>query len=116
MQTSPTHIRAVRMATQVTVTEHKMLGWGRTIMFGRRNEQDDGGGVGRGEECGAYGSGIEKGAKFLRIAGGSRGERGLGGSGVGTGINPHPDFRKKAVGNVAGLSGQQLEPAEDMRW
>jgi aspartate ammonia-lyase len=43
-------------------------------------------------------------------------ELGLGGSAVGTGINTHPDYRVKAVANLARISGQKLEPAADMRW
>src|SRR4029079_1844332 len=41
---------------------------------------------------------------------------GLGGSAVGTGINTHPDYRAKAVANLAKISGQKLTPAADMRW
>ena len=41
---------------------------------------------------------------------------GLGGSAVGTGINTHPDYRVKAVANLARISGQKLTPADDMRW
>ena len=43
-------------------------------------------------------------------------ELGLGGSAVGTGINTHPDYRVKAIAHLARISGQQLAPAEDMRW
>ncbi|HEV2465327.1 MAG TPA: lyase family protein, partial [Acidobacteriaceae bacterium] len=43
-------------------------------------------------------------------------ELGLGGSAVGTGINTHPDYRAKAIANLARISGQRLIPAEDMRW
>ena len=43
-------------------------------------------------------------------------ELGLGGSAVGTGINTHPDYRAKAVANLARISGQKLTPAADMRW
>jgi aspartate ammonia-lyase len=35
---------------------------------------------------------------------------------VGTGINTHPDYREKAVANLAKISGQKLTPAADMRW
>src|SRR4029078_11612992 len=35
---------------------------------------------------------------------------------VGTGINTHPDYRAKAVANLAKISGQRLTPAADMRW
>jgi aspartate ammonia-lyase len=41
---------------------------------------------------------------------------GLGGSAVGTGINTHPDYRKKAIANLARISREELTPAADMRW
>jgi aspartate ammonia-lyase len=69
-----------------------------------------------GQEFAAYGLAIEKGKKFLQQASESLRELGLGGSAVGTGINTHPDYRVKAIANLARISGQQLVPAEDMRW
>jgi len=52
---------------------------------------------------------IEQQAELLR-------ELGLGGSAVGTGINTHPDYREKAVANLARISGQSLTPVDDMRY
>ena len=69
-----------------------------------------------GQEFAAYGRAIKKGQKFLALAADSLRELGLGGSAVGTGINTHPDYRVKAVENLARISGQRLIPAEDMRW
>src|ERR1700761_2791055 len=69
-----------------------------------------------GQEFAAYGLAIEKGQQFLRMASGTLRELGLGGSAVGTGINTHPDYRVKAVANLARISGQKLTPAQDMRW
>lgn len=69
-----------------------------------------------GQEFAAYGLAVEKGGRFLRGAADSLRELGLGGSAVGTGINTHPDYRAKAVANLARISGQQLIPAQDMRW
>src|SRR6201992_1407410 len=69
-----------------------------------------------GQEFAAYGLAVQKGKKFLQLAAGTLRELGLGGSAVGTGINPHPDYRVKAVAHLARISGQQLVPAEDMRW
>jgi aspartate ammonia-lyase len=43
-------------------------------------------------------------------------ELGLGGSAVGTGINTHPDYREKAVANLARISGQKLAAVDDMRY
>ena len=69
-----------------------------------------------GQEFAAYAMAIEKGRKTLQQAAESLSELGLGGSAIGTGINTHPDYRVKAVANLSRISGQQLVPAEDMRW
>jgi len=69
-----------------------------------------------GQEFAAYGIAIAKGRKFLATASDGLRELGLGGSAVGTGINTHPEYRAKAVANLARISGQRLMPAEDMRW
>lgn len=69
-----------------------------------------------GQEFAAYGMAIEKGGRNLHQTADSLRELGLGGSAVGTGINTHPDYRAKAVANLARISGQNLIPATDMRW
>ena len=69
-----------------------------------------------GQEFAAYGMAIEKGGRNLHQTADSLRELGLGGSAVGTGINTHPDYRAKAVANLARISGQNLIPAADMRW
>lgn len=69
-----------------------------------------------GQEFAAYGVAIEKSKKFIVAAADSLRELGLGGSAVGTGINTHPDYRVKAIANLARISGQELLPASDMRW
>jgi aspartate ammonia-lyase len=69
-----------------------------------------------GQEFAAYGLAIEKAKRGIQLASDSLRELGLGGSAVGTGINTHPDYREKAVANLARISGQKLIPAPDMRW
>jgi aspartate ammonia-lyase len=69
-----------------------------------------------GQEFAAYGVAVAKGRTALATAADSLRELGLGGSAVGTGINTHPEYRAKAVKNLARISGQRLVPAEDMRW
>lgn len=69
-----------------------------------------------GQEFAAYGMAIERGGRNLHQTADSLRELGLGGSAVGTGINTHPDYRAKAVANLARISGQNLIPAADMRW
>src|SRR5271155_2079846 len=87
-----------------------------SIMKSGRTHMQDAVPIRLGQEFAAYGLAIEKGAKFLRQSANSLRELGLGGSAVGTGINTHPDYRAKAVVNLARISGQKLVPAEDMRW
>jgi aspartate ammonia-lyase len=86
------------------------------IMKSGRTHMQDAVPMRLGQEFAAYGLAVEKGKKFLQMAAGTLRELGLGGSAVGTGINTHPDYRVKAVGHLARISGQQLVPAEDMRW
>src|ERR1700683_1547551 len=69
-----------------------------------------------GQEFAAYGVAIRKAGEFLRQAGDGLRELGLGGTAVGTGLNTHPQYRTKAVTNLARISGQALFPAEDLRW
>jgi aspartate ammonia-lyase len=69
-----------------------------------------------GQEFAAYGVAIRKARESIARAGEGLRELGLGGSAVGTGINTHPEYRKLAIAKLAAISGQRLEPAEDMRW
>jgi aspartate ammonia-lyase len=86
------------------------------IMKSGRTHMQDAVPMRLGQEFAAYGLAVEKGRRFLVTASAALRELGLGGSAVGTGINTHPDYRVKAIAHLARLSGQQLEPAEDMRW
>ncbi len=86
------------------------------IMKSGRTHMQDAVPMRLGQEFAAYGLAVEKGKQFLQLASTTARELGLGGSAVGTGINTHPDYRVKAVANLARISGQRLVPAEDMRW
>ncbi len=86
------------------------------IMKSGRTHMQDAVPMRLGQEFAAYGLAVEKGQQFLQLASATLRELGLGGSAVGTGINTHPDYRVKAVAILAGISGQKLVPAEDMRW
>ncbi len=86
------------------------------IMKSGRTHMQDAVPMRLGQEFAAYGLAVEKGRKFLAMAAAELRELGLGGSAVGTGINTHPDYRQKAVANLARISGEPLAPAEDMRW
>ena len=86
------------------------------IMKSGRTHMQDAVPIRLGQEFSAYGMTIRKAIDDIRHAGDSLRELGLGGSAVGTGINTHPDYRVKAVTNLAKISGQKLTPATDMRW
>jgi aspartate ammonia-lyase len=87
-----------------------------SIMKSGRTHMQDAVPIRLGQEFAAYGVAIRKAVDDIRHAGDSLRELGLGGSAVGTGINTHPDYRAKAVANLAKISGQKLLPAADMRW
>jgi aspartate ammonia-lyase len=86
------------------------------IMKSGRTHMQDAVPIRLGQEFAAYGLAFAKGRRFLTLAADSLRELGLGGSAVGTGINTHPDYRVAAIANLARLSGEELTPAEDMRW
>ena len=69
-----------------------------------------------GQEFRAYEIAIEKASEALRQASDGLRELGLGGTAVGTGLNTHPEYRKKAVENLSRISEQPLFPAGDLRW
>src|SRR5260370_26301599 len=86
------------------------------IMKSGRTHMQDAVPMRLGQEFSAYGVAIRKAIADIRHAADSLRELGLGGSAVGTGINTHPDYRERAIANLARISGQKLAPAPDMRW
>jgi aspartate ammonia-lyase len=86
------------------------------VMKSGRTHMQDAVPIRLGQEFAAYGVATRKAHDDIRHADESLRELGLGGSAVGTGINTHPDYRAKAVANLAKISGQKLTPAADMRW
>jgi aspartate ammonia-lyase len=69
-----------------------------------------------GQEFSAYAGAIRRANQGIRSASSGLRELGLGGSAVGTGINTHPDYREKAVRNLARISKLALSPVDDMRY
>jgi aspartate ammonia-lyase len=69
-----------------------------------------------GQEFAAYAGAIRRAAEAIVSSATLLRELGLGGSAVGTGINTHPDYREKAIANLARISGQKLSPVDDMRY
>ena len=86
------------------------------VMKSGRTHMQDAVPIRLGQEFAAYAVAIRKARVSIAHASDSLRELGLGGSAVGTGINTHPDYRAKAIANLAKISGQKLVPAEDMRW
>jgi aspartate ammonia-lyase len=86
------------------------------VMKSGRTHMQDAVPIRLGQEFAAYGVAVRKAIADIRHAGDSLRELGLGGSAVGTGINTHPQYRERAVANLARISGQKLSPAADMRW
>ena len=86
------------------------------VMKSGRTHMQDAVPIRLGQEFAAYGVAIRKAIANIKHGSDGLRELGLGGSAVGTGINTHPDYREKAIANLAKLSGQKLTPATDMRW
>ena len=68
-----------------------------------------------GQEFHAYAGAIKRAKKSIQQQSELLREVGLGGSAVGTGINTHPDYREKAIANLARISGQKLHVVDDMQ-
>jgi aspartate ammonia-lyase len=69
-----------------------------------------------GQEFAAYAGAIKRAKKATQEQSELLREIGLGGSAVGTGINTHPDYRHKAIAELARISGQKLHAVDDMRY
>jgi aspartate ammonia-lyase len=69
-----------------------------------------------GQEFAAYAGAIARAETAIRSSAELLRELGLGGSAVGTGINTHPDYRERAIRNLARISGQKVVPVDDMRY
>ncbi len=68
-----------------------------------------------GQEFAAYAAAIRRCGEWLRRAGTELEELGIGGSAAGTGLNTHPDYRKRVVALLAEWTGIPFRPSEDLR-
>src|SRR5579883_1863385 len=82
------------------------------VMKSGRTHMQDAVPIRLGQEFAAYAVAIAKGRGTLARAADGLRELGLGGSAVGTGVNTHPEYRTKAVANLARISGQRLRSEE----
>jgi len=86
------------------------------IMKSGRTHMQDAVPMRLGQEFAAYAVAITKSREAITPATATLLELGLGGSAVGTGINTHPDYRARAIANLAHISGEPLTAAPDMRY
>ena len=87
-----------------------------TVLKSGRTHMQDAVPMRLGQEFTAYAAAIGRAQAAIRTSADLLRELGLGGSAVGTGINTHPEYREKAISYIAKISGQQLSPADDMRY
>lgn len=66
-----------------------------------------------GQEFGAYAHNITRHRSLIENASKLLGEIGLGGSAVGTGLNTHPEYRKRVAKALSEKTGLPLHPAEN---
>jgi fumarate hydratase class II len=66
-----------------------------------------------GREFGGYAAMVAGGRRLLAAVRPALEELALGGTAVGTGLNTHPDFPRRAVGELSRLLGLALRPAPD---
>ena len=88
----------------------------RDVLKAGRTHMQDATPITLGQEFAAYAVAVRKAAGNIREQARGLMELGLGGSAVGTGLNTHPEYRARAIANLAHVSGLDLKPAEDMRW
>jgi aspartate ammonia-lyase len=86
------------------------------IMKSGRTHLQDAVPIRLGQEFAAYGGAIRRAGAAIRQSSETLRELGLGGSAVGTGLNTHPAYRKKAIANLERISGEKLVPVDDMRY
>ena len=67
-----------------------------------------------GQEFGGYAQAIAKGRQRLSTARTPLLELGIGGSAAGTGLNTHPEYRKRIVAELSTLTGFPLREGEDL--
>ncbi len=88
----------------------------RDVLKAGRTHMQDATPITLGQEFAAYAVAVRKVAQNIRAQAEGLKELGLGGSAVGTGLNTHPEYRARAIANLARISGLDLKPAADMRW
>lgn len=68
-----------------------------------------------GQEFTAYANALRTGKKWIEYAAKELESLGIGGSAAGTGLNTHPDYRRRVVQNLKTYTGIDFRNSEDMR-
>jgi aspartate ammonia-lyase len=95
------------------VLTEKSVEFDRIVKSGRTHLQDAVP-VRLGQEFGGYAKAVEHDAERIRSAGVSLRRLGIGGTATGTGLNAHPDFHRKMIERIAGLTGLAVEPSDNL--
>jgi aspartate ammonia-lyase len=88
----------------------------KDILKAGRTHMQDAVPITLGQEFAAYAVAIQKCHQHIARTAGSLRELGLGGSAVGTGLNTHADYRRRAIDNLSRISGLELMATEDLRY
>ena len=67
-----------------------------------------------GQEFGAYARAVERDAERIRAAAEGLKRLGIGGTAVGSGLNAHPDYRRRMVEKLSELTGLQLNESDNL--
>lgn len=88
----------------------------KDILKAGRTHMQDAVPITLGQEFAAYAVAIRRCHQHLARTAESLHELGLGGSAVGTGLNTHPEYRRRAIENLSRISGLEVLVAEDLRY
>jgi aspartate ammonia-lyase len=85
------------------------------ILKSGRTHLQDAAPIRLGQEFNAYAEALHRGEAFLKQAAGSLLELGIGGSGVGTGLNTPPEYRELMIRALSAATGFPFSAAKDPR-
>ncbi|MBR5139952.1 MAG: aspartate ammonia-lyase [Clostridia bacterium] len=111
-------IRLIKSAAESLVKlraafESKAAEYAKVIKMGR-TEMQDAVPISFGQVFGAYASALARDIRRFELAAEEMSVLNLGGTAVGTGINAHPDYSKKVVPTLCGITGLGLVQSDDL--
>ncbi len=95
-----------------SIFEGKSRKFAEIIKVGRTHLQDATP-VTLGQEFGGYAAQLNQGVARLRASAGALRSLALGGTAVGTGLNAHPEFARRAIEKISELTGSPFSEAEN---